>query len=93
MSQKLPETLKQKMVNLQSFTKKKRQHNSYRLVIQIDNMDELPVCFDIPISKTVNRRENENIVLTIFYKYNGGLFGVKSSAGEGIYSFNSKSNV
>ena len=52
-SQRLPDDLEEKITSFQSFVIGARRSKNYSLV-NIGNMDETPVWFDMPTSKTVD---------------------------------------
>ena len=55
LAQKLPEDLEEKITLFQSVVIKMRKKEQYDLS-QIGNMDETPVWFDMPTSKTVTAK-------------------------------------
>ena len=52
-SQRLPDDLEEKITKIQSFVIRVRRSKNYSLV-NIGNMDEMPVWFDMPTSKTTD---------------------------------------
>lgn len=61
-AQKLPEDLEDKITNFQSFVIKMRKNEQYELA-QIGNMDETPVWFDMPTSKTVASKGQKSVLV------------------------------
>lgn len=59
-SQKMPMDYEEKMITFQRFIIKMRRQNSYALG-QIGNMDEVPMCFDMPPDRTVNNRGEKTV--------------------------------
>ncbi len=59
-SQKMPKDYEEKIITFQRFIIKMRQQNSYELG-QIGNMDEVPMCFDMPPDHTVNNRGEKTV--------------------------------
>ena len=61
-AQKLPADLEEKITKFHSFIIRKRQINNYGLT-HIGNMDETPVWFDMPTSKTVNTKGEKTVLI------------------------------
>ena len=61
-SQRLPDDLEEKITSFQSFVIRARQSKNYSLV-NIGNMDETPVWFDMPTSKTVDSVGAKTVLL------------------------------
>lgn len=59
-SQKMPSDYEDKLISFQRFMIKMRQKNSYELG-QIGNMDEVPMCFDMPPDRTVNKAGEKTV--------------------------------
>ncbi|KAL7381042.1 hypothetical protein ABVT39_027717, partial [Epinephelus coioides] len=59
-SQKMPKDYEEKMMTFQRFIIKMHQQNSYELE-QIGNMDEVPMCFDMPPDRTVNNSGEKTV--------------------------------
>ena len=62
-AQKLPEDLEEKIVNFHRFVLNCRKKANHELV-NIDNMDETPVWFNMPLARTVNTREKSVSITT-----------------------------
>ena len=61
-SQRLPDDLEEKITSFQSFVIRARRSKNYSLV-NIGNMDETPVWFDMPTSKTVDSVGAKTVLL------------------------------
>ena len=61
-AQKLPEDLEDKVTSFQRFVIKMREKEEYELS-QIGNMDETPVWFDMPTSKTVTSKGEKTVLV------------------------------
>ena len=61
-SQRLPDDLEEKITSFQSFVIRARRSKNYSLV-NIGNMDEMPVWFDMPTSKTVDSTGAKTVLL------------------------------
>ena len=61
-SQRLPDDLEEKITSFQSFVIRVRRSKNYSLV-NIGNMDETPVWFDMPTSKTVDSVGAKTVLL------------------------------
>ena len=99
-SQRLPDDLEEKITSFQSFVIRARRSKNYSLV-NIGSMDETPVWFDMPTSKTVDsvgatKYEKRNdqcfIVLKLAlelskYRYRGYLFVFKIYCSNFILEF------
>ena len=59
-SQKLPADYEEKMLQFQRFIIKMRKKNNYQIG-QIGNMDEVPMCFDMPPDRTVNSKGEKTV--------------------------------
>ena len=61
-AQKLPNDLEEKIVSFQKYLINARKRDDYELV-QIGNMDETPVWFDMPAARTVESRGAKTVLL------------------------------
>lgn len=61
-AQKLPQDLEQKIILFQKYVIKKRKECNFELS-QIGNMDETPMCFDLPGNRTVNLKGEKNVLI------------------------------
>ena len=61
-AQKLPNDLEEKIVSFQKYLINARKRDDYELV-QIGNMDETPVWFDMPAARTVESRGVKTVLL------------------------------
>ena len=59
-AQKLPRDLKEKIHLFHTFIISLRKQNNFELS-QIGNMDETPMTFDLPASRTIDTKENRTI--------------------------------
>ena len=57
MCQQLPPDFKEKITNFSEFTQRKIAENSIG-PDDIINMDEVPLTFDLPLNRTVNKKVN-----------------------------------
>ena len=62
-AQRLPENLEEKVVDFHHFVINSRKKGNYQLV-NIGNMDETPVCFDMPSARTVSTRGEKTVSIT-----------------------------
>ena len=60
--QQVPPDYQEKITNFGEFTKRKRVEYSIG-PDQIINMDEVPLTFDLPLTKTVNKKGESSITL------------------------------
>ena len=61
-AQKLPAALDEKILNFQRFIIKNRKMTDFPLA-RIGNMDETPMCFDMPHSSTLHKKGEKTILL------------------------------
>ena len=61
-AQKLPEDLEEKITSFHRFVIKRHKETNYKLV-DIGNMDETPVWFDMPSARTVNARGERTVLV------------------------------
>lgn len=61
-AQKLPKDYEKKIVDFQQYIIKRRKEVDYPLC-RIGNMDETPMCFDMPSTRTVNKKGEKTVMI------------------------------